>query len=152
MNLLALPLEREQIYSIKRRFPGYSGKVGRSLLAAMPQRYPKKLASGQKKTSRPFLAAMAARRRPAQTNVPRSEATESRSQHIRTPPPARRESARPGQETCPLLSRLRWALPFEWLQKPCRLEMAKRKIDEPTIEYAAGRQGDCLAVTPGLRA
>ena len=67
MNLLALPLEREQIYSIKRRFPGYSGKVGRSLLGAMPQRYPKKLASGQKKTSRPFLAAMAARRRPAQT-------------------------------------------------------------------------------------
>eukprot|EP00913_Durusdinium_trenchii_P025188 g23647.t1 len=36
----------------------------------------------------------------------------------------RRESARPGAETCPLLSRL-------------RLELAKRKIDEPTIEYAA---------------
>lgn len=31
MNLLALPLEREQIYSIKRRFPGFSGKVGPSL-------------------------------------------------------------------------------------------------------------------------
>lgn len=28
MNLLALPLEREQIYSIKRRFPGFSGKAG----------------------------------------------------------------------------------------------------------------------------
>ncbi|CAE6964550.1 Hspbap1 [Symbiodinium sp. KB8] len=27
MNLLALPLERDQIFSIKRRFPGFSGKV-----------------------------------------------------------------------------------------------------------------------------
>lgn len=31
MNLLALPLERDQIFSIKRRFPGFSGKAGTRL-------------------------------------------------------------------------------------------------------------------------
>ncbi|CAJ1414772.1 unnamed protein product [Effrenium voratum] len=75
-----------QIYSIKRRFPSFSGKV------------------------------------PDEARFWSEEDLEAffRSNGQSKP----RESARPGVETCPLLSKL-------------RLELAKQKIDEPTIEYAA---------------
>lgn len=86
MNLLALPLEREQIYSIKRRFPGFSGKV------------------------------------PEEARFWSEEDLEAFFDSNGQKQP--RESARPVAETCPLLSRI-------------RLELAKQRIDEPTIEYAA---------------
>jgi len=86
MNLLALPLERDQIFSIKRRFPGFSGKV------------PEEAAFWSEADLEAYFGSNG-QKRP-------------------------RETSRPGTETCSLLSRV-------------RLELAKRKIDEPTIEYAA---------------
>ncbi|CAE7340286.1 Hspbap1 [Symbiodinium natans] len=137
MNLLALPLERDQIFSIKRRFPGFSGKV------------PEEAAFWSEADLEAYFGSNGRALTASEETVARLLWTGALTQ-------ARDIETRDGNLLAPLtgrtagwyelgtlvdLKKLRLWRSFLFNIRGCRslgqLELAKKKVDEPTIEYAA---------------